>query len=290
MLNGPREPEIMRKIAVVAVLALLVTACSGVKIFYNLIDDIIWEAVEFHLNLEDDEEKAFTRQKVRELMDWHRTAMLPVYARHFLELATILEKGEVTRARLRAAFKEGRGLIEATVRGALPYVATILVRHRGTAKRTYFRDRMKERLNERLEEEKQPRKERLEKRIERIVDNFERFTGDLNDAQIAIIGKHANRSIDDMTTRLTNKRLRQKAFIEFLATGPSEKALTTYLDTLLIRPWEIEQPDYKAFSDGAITRFREMLFKIVRSMTAAQRKRTAATLRSYADDFVDLSS
>ena len=280
----------MRKFSIVVTFVMFLTACSGVKFFYSLIDDFIWDSVEYHLDLEDDGEKAFTRQMVRELVDWLRSEMLPVYARHLREQADFLAKGPMQRDRLEKSFGEGRELILATVKGAIPHVAAVLVRHRSDDRRAYFRDRMKEKLDERLEDQKEPRDERLEERIERIVDNFERFTGDLNDRQLAVIRKHAEKSVDDMAYRLANRRLRQRAFINFLATQPDQAAIGAYLEKLLMHPWEIVQPEYKEFSAAAIARFREMLFTVVMSLTPQQRQKAAATLRSYADDFTDLSS
>lgn len=279
----------MRKFATVIVLAVILTACSSIKILYSLLDDFIWDSVEFHLNIDDDAEKEFTELKVREMVDWHRSKMLPIYARHLRQQAEFLENDKMSEARLTESFKVGRGLIEATVKGAVPFAAKVLIRHRSKERRTYFLARMSERLAEKIEQLNEPRPERLAKRIERIIDNFERFTGDLSEQQLLTIRSHAERSIEDIPYRLANRRLRQQATIDFLATQPNEAAIAGFLTTLLLRPYEIVQPEYKEFSTAAIERFKGMLFKVVLAMTPKQRNKAAATLREYADDFVALA-
>ena len=282
--------EYSKFLAPILILALFLSACSGVKLFYSLIDDFIWDSVEFHLDLEAEGEEDFTRRKVEELVDWHRDKMLSVYARHLNEQAVLLEQGPMGRDRLEKSFAEGRVLILDTVKGAIPFAAMVLVRHRWQERRNYFRDRMKERMEEQLEGLSEPWEERLEERIERIVDNFERFTGDLNDQQLKIIENHAAKNIEYMAYRLANRQLRQQAFIGFLAANPDEAAIAGYIERLLLRPYEIVQPEYQEISARAIARFKDMLFKIVMSLTSQQRQKAAATLRSYAAAFVGLSS
>ena len=63
--------------------------------------------------------------------------------------------------------------------------------------------------------------------LNRLIKNFERFLGgELNDAQVELLEIHARATINDVIIRLNNRTMRQKVFLEFLRTQPSEKELT----------------------------------------------------------------
>ncbi|MDP6173936.1 MAG: hypothetical protein QGF09_07220, partial [Rhodospirillales bacterium] len=72
-------PGPVQKSLICVVLAVALAACSTLKVFYNLADELIAREIAFHLDL-DDEGEALAERAVEDLVGWHRTRMLPLYA------------------------------------------------------------------------------------------------------------------------------------------------------------------------------------------------------------------
>ena len=83
------------------------------------------------------------------------------------------------------------------------------------------------------------------KNVERIKSNFEEFFGDLTDKQEHLLEQHASATQNDALIRFNNRTKRQKVFLEFLKTQPSEMELTKYLNKLLLHGHEITNPAHK---------------------------------------------
>ena len=83
--------------------------------------------------------------------------------------------------------------------------------------------------------------------------------------------------------------MRQKAFVNFLRTQPTEPALTSYLNKLLLSGHQITNPTYKNFSESSLNQFRDLLVNMLATSTKIQRKTIITNLRKYADDFIAVS-
>ena len=125
--------------------------------------------------------------------------------------------------------------------------------------------------------------------MKRLTENFERFFGDLNDSQLALLKSHTSLTLGESRIRLHNRTLRQKAFIRFLKTQPTEEELTTYMEKLLLRGHLITNPSYKAFSENSLKRFNTLLVNMLAISSAEQRKKIINKLRNYAEDFKTIS-
>jgi hypothetical protein len=89
--------------------------------------------------------------------------------------------------------------------------------------------------------------------------------------------------------RLHNRTLRQKAFIRFLRTQPTEVDLTNYLNTLMLKGHIITNPSYQAFSEKSLKRFHSLLVNLLATSSIIQRKTIIYKLRNYAKDFIAVS-
>jgi hypothetical protein len=136
----------------------------------------------------------------------------------------------------------------------------------------------------------EPLEQRLEARVERIVENFERVTGDLDDAQRQIIRRYAEATAGDNAVWLRNRVNRQRAFTEFLSRRPDEAQISAFVFRILLRAHEIVDPEYRAVSEARWMRFETLLFDIMTSLSAEQRETLSATLRDYAAEMLELSS
>lgn len=291
--TGAVRPVSMRRFprfGLALLLCLAVAGCSKFKILYSFTSEAIESAAESHLDLADDDEAAFVDRRVDDVVLWHRAVMLPKYATFLNAQAGVLDRGEVNEATIADAMQELRRLLEDTVEGGSPYIAAVLVRHTAPDKLDYLRDRMAERLAERLEEFDRPREARLEERTARIVKNFERLTGDLHARQRLLIRRYAEATADEVEAWLRNRAERQRAFTNFLGTRPDEDAIAAFTTRMLLRPHEIVGPEHEAFSATRWTKLRTLMFDVLVSLSDEQRQYMSDTLRSYAEDMVDMSS
>jgi len=150
-------------------------------------------------------------------------------------------------------------------------------------------NRMLNRRQERIMELSKPEDILYNERLERLTSNFERFFGDLKDSQLTILETHARLTLDESRVRLHNRTLRQKVFIRFLTTQPTELDLTNYLNTLLLKGHIITNSSYQAFSEKSLNRFHSLLVSLLSISSATQRETIINKLRDFARDFKAVS-
>ena len=129
----------------------------------------------------------------------------------------------------------------------------------------------------------------LKERLERLTSSFEGFFGDLKDSQLTILETHARLTLNESRIRLHNRTLRQKVFIRFLRTQPTEVQLSNYLNTLLLKGYVITNPSYQAFSEDSLNRFQFLLVSLLATSNLTQRETIINKLRDYSKDFKTVS-
>ena len=115
------------------------------------------------------------------------------------------------------------------------------------------------------------------------------FFGNLNKSQLLLLESHSRVTLNESRIRLHNRTLRQKAFIMFLKTKPSEVDLTSYLNKLLLQGHLITNPSYGSFSEISLKKFHVLLLNMVVSSSIMQREKIISKLRGYAEDFKKVS-
>lgn len=269
------------RFAVLLVVLVAVSGCGRFTFLYGFAEAAIVREAKFHLDL-DAEDRAFVEAKIAALMQWHSRVMLPRYADFLEAQADVADRGAVKRQDVDAAVSDMRRLLGDLVEGAAPFTAEVLVGHTDPARLRYLEARMDERLAERWEAAESPLPERVEDRAERIVDNLERLVGDLNDAQSRIVLRYATATAGDNARWLRARAGRQRVFTEFLSRQPGEREIADFIHMILLRPYEVVDPDYKAVSDARWSRFGGFLYEMTTTFSPEQRATLSETLRGYA--------
>ena len=267
---------------------ILVTACSSTRLIYSFTDKFIKDEINYFLYL-DEEEKLIMNQQVSEMVNWHRTSMMPSYASYLDDIADTLEVGQYDANKITIIIDEGRTLIEDTIVGLTPYASRFLIRIKNDEAIEFMKNKMLMRQQERIIKLSGAKEIRYEDRLDKLTSNFKRFFGDLTDAQIEILETHSHETLNDSRIRLHNRTLRQKAFVRFLKTQPNEEELNAYLNKLLIRGHEIINPNYQDFSEASLSRFKMLLINMLAISTDKQRNVMIVKLRSYAEEFNTIS-
>ena len=278
----------IRHITILTTLIFFLTTCSSTRFIYTFVDEFIKDEVNYFLDL-DEEEKVFLNQQVSEMVNWHRTSMLPKYASYLNNIAYKLEDGQYTTTYISKYLANGKSLIEETVTGLIPYASRYLIQFQTVETIELIENKMLNRRQERIIELSKPDDFLYEKRLERLTSNFERFFGELKDSQVRLLEAHTRKTLYESRVRLHNKTLRQKVFIRFLKTQPTEVELTTYLNKLLLQGHKITNPSYQAFSKASLDRFHDLLVSLLALSSTVQRETIVNKLRKYADDFKAIS-
>ena len=273
---------------ILTTLIFFLTTCSSTRFIYTFVDEFIKDEVNYFLDL-DEEEKVFLNQQVSEMVNWHRTSMLPKYASYLNNIAYKLEDGQYTTTYISKYLANGKSLIEETVTGLIPYASRFLIQFQTVETIELIENKMLNRRQERIIELSKPHDFLYEKRLERLTSNFERFFGELKDSQVRLLEAHTRKTLYESRVRLHNKTLRQKVFIRFLKTQPTEVDLTTYLNKLLLQGHKITNPSYQAFSKASLDRFHDLLVSLLALSSTVQRETIVNKLRKYADDFKAIS-
>ena len=276
-----------RYICLTAVLAIIIsflTACSSTRLFYTFLNNFIEDEVSYFIDL-NEEEEIFLTQQVSEMISWHRKLMLPSYSDYLKDTANMLEVGQYGKTEITNILANGKSLIEETTLGLTPYASKFLIRHQSLENIEYMEERMEIRKNERLVELSKSNVVLYKERLEKLTSNFERFFGKLTYEQMILIEAYAKITLGDAKIRLNNRTLRQKAFINFLRTQPSETEITNYLNILLINGHLIVNPSHKEFSKISLELFNELLVNMLSISLTSQREKIIIKLRGYAEDF-----
>jgi len=266
----------------------LLTSCSSTRFIYTFVDEFIKDEITYFLKLDEDE-KVLLNKQVSEMVNWHRTSMLPRYADYLNNIADKLENDEYSANDISKLMANGRFLIEETVIGLVPYASKFLINHQTSESIDYMEKRMLNRRQERIIELSKSEDILLKERLERLTSNFERFFGDLKDSQLTILETHARLTLNESRIRLHNRTLRQKVFIRFLRTQPTEVQLSNYLNTLLLKGYVITNPSYQAFSEESLNRFNFLLVSLLATSNLTQRETIINKLRDYSKDFKTVS-
>ena len=262
--------------------------CSSTQLIYPYISKFIKDEVGFFLNLDRDEETLLS-QEVSKLINWHRTFMLPKYSDYLDDIANNLEKKHYDVNDINKVIIKGKFLIEQTVKGITPYASNFLMRYQTIEDIEFIEKKMIIRQQERLIKLSKSEDVLYEKRLDRLISNFQRFMGRLSEEQVSLIEEYTSATIGDSKVRLNYSIQRQKVFIEYLKTKPSEVQLISYLNKLLLRGYEITDSNYQNFFGKSLKRFENLLFKLLQKSTISQKEMLIKKLRTYADDFRTIS-
>jgi len=276
------------KTAILVVITILLTACSSTRFIYSFIDDFIQDEITYFLDLNEKEELLLSQQ-VSEMVNWHRTSMLPRYATYLINVADKIEKKEYESADINKLLENARFLIEQTISGLIPYASKFLINYLTNEDIEFMEKRMLIRQQERITELSKSEDILYKERLKRLTLNFERFFGELNDSQKTLLETHTSQTLGESRVRLHNRTLRQKVFIRFLKTQPTETVLIAFTEKLLIRGHLITNPSYEDFSATSLKRFEILLVNMLSVSSEVQLKTIIDTLRAYVSDFKAVS-
>ena len=279
--------ELKNLLILIAFINLLVS-CSSTRIVYSLAEEFFFNEINYYLNV-DKNDKTFLDKQISEMIDWHRTSMLPMYSIYLTDMADRIFTGQYSTNDVKKLIINGRSLYEETVTGMTPYAAKFLVRYQNPQSIEHMKQKMQKRRDKRIKQLSESEEILFEKRLDKLILNFERFLGSLTDAQLNLLKDHSYLTLNDSMIRLHNRTQRQKLFIDFLENKPTEQELKVYLDKLLLQDPSITDTAQLAFSEVSLDRFQKLVVGILSISTSSQRETIVKKLLNYAKDFENIS-
>ncbi|MCR2747649.1 DUF6279 family lipoprotein [Limnobacter parvus] len=196
---------------------LLLGACSAIKLGYNnsvtFAHTYLSNKIDF-----DDTQSALLRTSLTELVQWHRSNELPKLAQELQVVQTALTASNskvepVTTAQVQALNQTVRTSLRRTANQAAPLIAKNML--------GFYPHQIPEieaalkKSNEKYREERLPSNpdKRTEQSAERMAERFERWLGNLNKQQLALIDNWAKNRSNNPETWFQKRLERQQRFM-----------------------------------------------------------------------------
>jgi len=272
--------------------ALLLAACSQLKLGYNNADTLLAYSLDSYLKL-DDEQQRMARERIDALHRWHRSTQLPAYVQ-LLNDAQKKIAGPVTAADVREFNAGVNRALAAIGEQAAPDLAKLAL----TLKPAQI-DRLAERLandtsKARRELVRFAGAESLEQRVDRYVDQAEDWFGRLMPAQREMIRASLAGRPDAQQAWMTERERRQRELVAVMARiraeQPPPETATAWIREYFAQLAEPRDAERRARLAQVRAENAELVAQLINSATPAQRAALAKKLRSYAADLDTLAA
>lgn len=273
-------------------LALLLSACSAIKLGYNTLPELAYFWLDGYADF-DDAQETQVRQELVRLHAWHRRQELPRVA-EVLNRIELLAPGEITPQQACAVIADFQAGLARVADAAEPGAAAIAVTM--TSQQLRHMDRKFRRANAKFREESvdPPPEKRQEKRYEQLLDRMEMIYGRLEEPQRAILRQGVAQSTYDGARILADRQRRQQELLQVLRRAHQgnlpETEVRTQLRAWLERAQRSPDPEYRAWQEGLVQEGCRIFAAVHRATTPAQREQAVRRLRAYQRDLRDLAA
>jgi hypothetical protein len=262
------------------------TGC-GVKLAYNNLDRLARWSADDYLDLDPAQETYF-KSELAAVLYWHRTTELPVYARALRQLDLALTDG----ATVEEMFSFGeeieawwQRILEATLplSTQLMYSASDVQLDRFTAQVD------KDTLKYIKPYEKLSVDARRERWAREVRDNFETFTGRLNNDQRQLINQFSARWVPDDRSWADYRRRYGAALVALVRERDGYIEFSRAFRELTFNRERYYGDDYASALAANQDLFRDLSIEIVNSLTPDQHRELSKNLLDAAKDFDELA-
>lgn len=278
-------------LALGAVLAL--ASCSSLKLGYNNADTLLVYSLDSYFDLDDAQEK-LVKERVRELLAWHRHTQLVAYARFLEDTERKVGNGRVTPEDV-LAFQQTLG--EKMLRigeQAAPELARLALTLT-PAQVDHFADKLaKDSSKARREFLKIAGKQTLDDRVKTYAERSESWFGSLSKEQLDMVRASLAAQPSNQQWWMDERERRQKDIVLLLRRIVEERPTE-----LIAAAWLREYFAQLALPGDETRRARVMetrrngavlTAQLINSTTSQQKATLAKKLRGYSQDFSALAS
>lgn len=269
------------KFLFVLVLAIGLAGCSF-KTVYNQLDWLMLGMVEDFVTLHEAQEQD-VKYRINRLLEWHRTEQIPLYIEdlQFIRNATA---ASLTDATAKQTFSSFTQRWEALKLRAATDLAEALAGVDAQQKAEIYAGIDNRNNDIRKEYDGLSDRERADRIADRIVENFERWLGDLSDEQLNIVRGQASEFRPIHAERLVFRQNWQQSFRTIMDSEIDKQARIEQLTELFAKPevWQSQAYKDKLAHNSAMA--HKLVLEIDRTLTGKQK----AHLRERLEYFIGL--
>ncbi|MFZ9086481.1 MAG: DUF6279 family lipoprotein [Steroidobacteraceae bacterium] len=264
------------------VVTMLLTACGGVRFFYDRLDMLLPWYLGGYVELEPSQRSDLER-RVDVLLAWHRSTEIRRYAAFFRELEAAAER-PVEPGRFEAWRREAESYWQDLALKAVPEAGALLASLSDTQVRELM-DGLREDQAELAEDiAKRSPAERLERRRKSLEKQFKRWLGRLEPRQLAMIDEVSLEFETDSTGWLSSRSAWTDAFERALEQRKDPRVFPARLRVLLVNGESTWPAAYRRSFEEDRTRVIGLMADIDRSLTPRQRQHLRQRLGRWAAD------
>lgn len=276
--------------ALVGALALLLAACSAVRIGYGNGPQLVWWWLDGYIDFPG-QQAAAVKASIERWFEWHRSTQLPEYVAWLASL-----QPQVSEPHSPAQFcqwnSELRNKLEPAIDRALALGADLLP-GLGEPQFRHLEQRYAKNLDEMRAEYLQPDPaERRKASVKRAIERVEQIYGPLGEAQREVIAEGVTVSPFDPQAWLEERQRRQRDTVATLrrltAVQADQDARLAALRALVERSERSPDPAYRDYQRRLIAYNCDFAARIHNATTAAQRQRARETLKGWEADLRSL--
>ena len=276
-----KRSNLQSKFLLLLVFAVSLGGCSF-KSMYNQLDWLLLGMVEDFVSLSDKQELDINR-RIKHLLDWHRTEQIPLYIQDLQRIKQFTAVGltdDSTKDVLEMIMQRWSALKSRVATD----MAAALMTVDETQKAGIYAEIENRNREIREEYDGLTGEERQERISERIIENFERWLGDLNDAQKALVRERVSELRPIHEERLAFRASWQQAFRKVMDSEPDQQAQIGKLTELFAYPEKWQSDVYKEKLAHNSAQVRQMVLSVDRTLTGEQK----AHLQARIDYFIGL--
>lgn len=274
------------------VLAMLLTACSSLKLGYNSLPDVAYWWLDGYVDFSEAQTPR-VREDLARLQMWHRRAELPRYAQ-LLQRLEQLAPVDVTASQVCAVATEIAERLTAIGDQAEPAVVTLALGLSPAQLAQLDKKYQKNNAQYRREWLALSPVELHNKRYQLLVERSEQFYNRLDEAQRAALRSQVERSVFDARLVLAERQRRQQDALVTLkklagrpmALAEARALVHAYLHRVQTSP----DPVNRRYQEALIQESCQTIAALHNSTNAVQRESAGRRLRSYQQDLRDLSA
>jgi hypothetical protein len=276
-----------------AVAALLLAACSTVKLGYNNADTLLVYTVDSYFDL-NREQSQLVGTQVQKLLAWHRATQLPAYAQLLADAQRQIEQGPLSADALLAFYGRMTSYLAAAGDQAAPELAQLALTLT-PAQIDHFAQKLdKDTSKARRELVRLNGRDTLDDRVKRATERAEDWLGSVSDEQAALIRRTLAARPANQAWWIEERARRQQVLVVLLRKIEAEKPDVATTATWLRAYFaQLELPQDPA-QRAQVLEFRrgnaQMMAGVLNLASPEQKAHLLKRLQGYAQDFTALAA
>lgn len=276
----------LRALLAVLVISVSTSGCTT-KLAYDFLDwGLYWELKDYVKFTRD--QRLLVKDEISQLIDWHRSEELPQYADQLEKLSKELKSG-ITVEQLEESYNNLRDSWQRIVIKTLPAAVDIISNLNDEQVNDFFEMLIEKEGDDAKKIEKGTNARTLKKREAYVSKKIVGVIGKLNEDQKSLIAQWTLSMKPTKELSLAQAIQWRTRMQTVLAERHNKQQLENNLMVLFANPDQLRSASYRRVIEKNKRLIMQLLFDLNQTLTNQQRSKLVKKLKSYINDFRDLS-